>query len=111
MFVLLTGPRNVLDEPSPHSMFASTIDVPLLGAGVTDAVNVTSVPACGLAFDVLIDTTGCALAEIRIDVPPVEVFPNASTAVTLTATVPPVGSGWRAVLVEPGYVTAGVPSP
>ena len=57
---------------------------------VTEAVNVISDPAVGLVVVVVIDTTGCGLAVTVTEVPPLEAFPNASKAVTLTAKVPPV---------------------
>ena len=44
--------------------------VPLPGAGVTDAVNVTSVPAVGFVVVVVIDTTGCGLEPMSTEVPP-----------------------------------------
>ena len=87
MFEPLTGPRSCL-VLSPNSTMTLWIAVPLPDAGVTDAVNDTSVPAVGFVVLVVIETTGWGLALTETDVPPTDEFPNASKAVTRIANVP-----------------------
>ena len=80
MLVPVMAPSSVL-VPSPKSIDALWITVPLPVDAAIDPVNATSVPAVGFVVLLVIETAGCGLGLTATDVEAVFALPKVSVTV------------------------------